>query len=95
MELQNAYKQKMSAQLKEWSAQLDLLEAKAQNVGADVEVKRAVELEELRAKVHSASEKLSDLEKASGEAWQEVKETADTVWEELKSGFATAHAKFK
>ena len=47
MEIQNAYKQKMAAQLKEWSAQISLLEAKAENAGADMKVKRAEALHEL------------------------------------------------
>ncbi|MCK9382494.1 MAG: hypothetical protein M0P95_15700 [Sulfuritalea sp.] len=95
MELQEAYRQKMAAQLKEWSAQIDLLEAKAENAGADMKVKRAEQLDELRAKQRKASEKLQDLEKASGEAWEQVKTTADKVWEDLKTGIADAHAKFK
>ena len=44
MEIKDAYKQKMAAQLKEWSAQINLLEAKLENAGADVnaEVVQAV-----------------------------------------------------
>jgi recombinational DNA repair ATPase RecF len=95
MELQNAYKQKMAAQLKEWGAQIQLLEAKMENVGADMKVKRAEELHECRAKYHVASEKMKELEKAGGEAWEQVKETADKIWEDLKTGMADAHSKFK
>lgn len=91
----NAYKQKMAAQLKEWDAQVNLLEAKMENVGADMRVKRAEELHELRAKLRVASEKMKELEKASGEAWEQVKETADKIWEDIKAGLADAHSKFK
>ena len=95
MEIQDAYKQKMAAQLKEWGAQIDLLEAKMENAGADMKVKRAKELHELRAKQHVASEKMKELGKVSGEAWVQVKETADKIWEDLKAGVAEAHSKFK
>lgn len=95
MEIQNAYKQKMAAQLKEWTAQINLLEAKLENVGADMRVKRAEELHKLRAKQRAASEKMEELEKASGEAWEQVKETADKIWEDLKTSVADAHSKFK
>lgn len=95
MEIQDAYKQKMAAQLKEWGAQIDLLEAKMENMGADMKVKRAQELRELRAKQHAASEKMKELGKASGEAWGQVKETADKIWEDLKAGVIEAHSKFK
>lgn len=95
MEVEQAYKLKRAAQLKEWAAQLDLLEAKAENAGADVRVKNALQLDELRAKQRTASWKMQELEKASGEAWEEIKETADRIWEDLKTGMAEAHGKFK
>ncbi|MHB8919779.1 MAG: sll1863 family stress response protein [Halothiobacillus sp.] len=95
MEIQDAYKQKMAAQLKEWSAQIDLLEAKMENAGADMKVKRAKELHELRAKQRMASEKMKELEQASGEAWERIKGTVDKIWDDLKTGVAEAHSKFK
>lgn len=95
MEIKDAYKQKMAAQLKEWSAQIDLLEAKAQNASADMKVMRAKQLQELRAKQRAASEKMKELGKASGAAWDQVKTTADKIWEDLKAGVADAHSKFK
>lgn len=95
MEIKNAYKQKMEAQLKEWSAQINLLEAKLENVGADMKVKRAEEIKALRGKQHAASEQLKELEKASADAWENVKETADKIWLDLKAGVTAAHSKFK
>jgi hypothetical protein len=95
MEIKEAYKQKMATQLKEWSAQINLLEAKLENVNADMKVKRAKEINELRAQHHAASEKLKELGKTSGEAWEQVKVTADKIWDELKNGVADAHSKFK
>jgi len=95
MEIQEAYKQKKSAQLKEWGAQLNLLEAKAENVGADLKVKHAEAMQALRAQQRTASDKMKELGAASAEAWEEVKVTADKVWDDLKIGMADAHAKFK
>lgn len=95
MEVQEAYKQKMAAQLKEWTAQINLLEARVENAGADMAVRRAEALQELRAKQRVAAEKMSELEKSTGEAWGQVKETADKIWEDLKNGVADAHSKFK
>lgn len=95
MKVQDVYKQKMAAQLKEWGAQINLLEAKVENAGADMKVKRAGVLHELRAKQRAASEKMQELENVSGEAWEQVKETTEKVWEDLKAGLADAHSKFK
>lgn len=45
MEIQDAYK-KMAEQLKEWIAQIELLEANVENAGADMKVQRVEELRE-------------------------------------------------
>jgi len=95
MEIQDAYKKKLAAQLKEWGAQIDLLEAKMENVGADIKVKHAREIQELRAKQRAASEKMEELANAGGEAWEQVKGKAETIWDDLKTGIASAHEKFK
>ena len=95
MEMKDAYKQKMEAQLKEWDAQIKLLEAKVESAGADIRVKRAKQLDDLRAKQTAASEKMKELGKASGAAWDQVKITADKVWADLKAGVEDAHSKFK
>jgi hypothetical protein len=94
MELQEAYKQKRAAQLKEWSAQINLLEAKVENAEADLKVKYSTELVELRSRQRAASEKMKELAKASGEAWGQVKETSDKIWDDLKAGLAQAQARF-
>lgn len=95
MEIQDAYKQKLAAQLKEWNAQINLWEAKVENAGADMKVKRAEAVHGLRAKQRVASEKMQELEKVSGEAWEQAKVTADKIWADLKAGVAEAHTRFK
>lgn len=94
MELHDAYKQKMAAQLKEWGAQINLLEAKLENAGADIRVTHAEQLHELRARQRAAAEHMKELGRASGEAWEQVKATADKIWDDLKNGVAEAQAKF-
>lgn len=95
MNLQEAYKQKMAAQLKEWSAQINLMEAKVENAGADLKVRHAEQLDELRAKQRAAAGKMEELEQASSDAWEQIKVAADKAWDDLKTGLADAHDKFK
>ena len=95
MEIQTAYKQKMRAQLNEWNAQAHLWEAKLENAEASVKVQAAEQLHELRGKLQAASEKMKELETSSGDAWDQIKVTADRVWDELKLGVAAAQSKFK
>lgn len=95
MDLQEAYKQKMAAQLKEWSAQINLMEAKVENAGADMKVRHAEQLDGLRAKQRAAAGKMEELERSSADAWEQIKEAADKAWDDLKTGLADAHDKFK
>lgn len=95
MEIEQAYKLKRAAQLKEWGAQLDLLEAQAENTNADVRVHDALQLDDLRARQRAASSNLQELEAVGSDAWEQTKEAADRIWEDLKAGMAQAHARFK
>ncbi len=95
MELHKEYKEKMGAQLKEWNAQVNLLEAKIDNFTADMKIMKAEEIQALRAKQRTATDKMKELGKASGEAWDQVRVTADKMWDDLKTGLTDAQSKFK
>jgi hypothetical protein len=95
MKTKNEYIESLAAELKEWSAQIDLLAARAEDETADAKLKYAAELDSLRAKQHAAAEKMKELEEASGDAWGTVKDTAGEVWDDLRTGLASAVAKFK
>jgi len=49
----------------------------------------------LREKLLLASQKISEFEKSTGNAWEDVKLTADKIWDDIKLGVASVHAKFK
>ena len=95
MEVQDAYPQKMAAQLKEWGAEMNLLEAKLDNLSADLRIKCAEQLHELRAKHRATAEKMKELGKSTGEAWEQAKETADKMWDDFKAGLTDAQSKFR
>ena len=90
METKEAYKKKLKAQLAEWQAQINLLAAKTENKAADVSIKYARELDELRSKQRKLSDKVKELEQASGDAWQDIKGNTDQLWNDLKTGIASA-----
>lgn len=95
METKDAYRQKLDAQLKEWRAQISLLAAKAENASADVKLKYALELDEIKAKQREVVQKMKELELSSGEAWEKLKVTADKVLDDLKTSISQAMSKFK
>jgi len=85
----------MAAQLKVWGAQINVFEAKAARAGAQIRFGCDEDIRGLRAKQIAVTEKMQELETASGEAWAQIKDTADIVCQDLKTGLAAAHAKFK
>ena len=86
MEIHDAYKQKMAAQMKEWSAQINLLEAKLDNVGAEMRVRREEEKKEVRGKKHAAVEKMKEWGKKKGADWEEATVEEEKRGEEDKRG---------
>lgn len=95
MQTKEAYKQKLEANLNEWGAQINLLAAKAESAGADAKLRYSKDLDALRDKQRQAAEKMKELESASGDAWEKVRHTADSLWDEIKAGVAHTVAKFK
>lgn len=95
MELHQAYTRKLGAQLKAWSAQINLLEAKIDNVAAAMKIMRAEDIHALRAKQHAAADKMEELGNSTGDAWDEVRLTADRMWDDLKVGLSEVQRKFR
>jgi len=79
----------------ELDAEIDLLDADAKNARADARTAYAREVDALRSKRQTVADKLAELDEASGDTWERVKEAADSAWEDLKAGIANVAAKFK
>ena len=78
MKTKDAFKLEMEAQLKEWSAQISLMEARIENSGAVMQSKHAVE-------------SIENVDSGSVAIWGQVRESADKIWDDLKAGFSAAH----
>ncbi|RJP65891.1 MAG: coiled coil domain-containing protein [Candidatus Abyssobacteria bacterium SURF_17] len=90
-----AYREKMEAQLKEWSAKIDLLKAKADKAGAEAKIEYHQRINELRQKKEIMRGRLEELKEASGEAWDSLKSGVQKARDDLKKGVESAIAKFK
>jgi DNA integrity scanning protein DisA with diadenylate cyclase activity len=95
MKTKNEYIEILASELRQLSAQIDELTAKADNAAALVKLNYAEDLEALRAQQHAAEVKMQELEAHRGEAWEALKETADLVWHDLRTGLASAVSKVK
>ena len=95
MGLKEAYLSKREAELKEWDAEIMKLQAKAEQAKAQVQIVYYEQIEALRVQQTTVRDKLAEMRQATGEAWESVKVGFDSAWTELKSGLASAAAKFK
>jgi hypothetical protein len=68
-----AYEEKFDAQLKEWSAQIVLLNAKADKAKAEVKVEYYKTIENLQGKQDAARTKFLELRTVGDDAWDDIK----------------------
>jgi multidrug resistance efflux pump len=90
-----AYEEKFDAQLKEWSAEIALLKAKADKAKAEAKIEYHKTIETLQGKQDAASTKLQELRAAGDDAWEDIKTGAENVWTEVKTAFNSAASRFK
>jgi predicted ATP-binding protein involved in virulence len=90
-----AYEEKLDAQLKEWSAQITLLKAKADTAKADAKIEYYKIIEVLQHKQNNARTKLQELKTAGDEAWEDLKVGAEKAWAEVKAAYHEASSRFK
>ena len=89
------YEEKLEAQLKEWSAQIALLRAKADNAKADAKIEYYKTVDALQHKQNEAKTKLQELKTAGDEAWEDLKAGAEKAWAEVKTAYHDATSRFK
>ena len=90
-----AYEEKLDAQLEEWSAQINLLKAKADKGKAEAKIEYYKTIEALQHRQDEARKKLHALKTAGDEAWEDLKTGAEKAWAEVKTTFHDAISKFK
>ncbi len=81
--------------LDEWSAEIDAMEAKANEIKEDARVKYQEQLVVLRAKRDEGEKKLAELQSATETSWEHLKAGTENVWEALKDSAKAFQAHFK
>jgi multidrug resistance efflux pump len=90
-----AYEEKFDAQLKEWSAQIALLKAKADTARAEAKIEYYKTIETLQGKQDAARTKLQELRAAGDDAWEDLKTGSEKVWADVKTAFQSSVSRFK
>ena len=88
-----AYKAKMEAQLKIWSARLDGFKAKAEKASAEAKVELLKHVDELKAFEASAKKHVAEVETAAAESWQKAKGGLEHTWNQLSGSIEAVWAK--
>jgi hypothetical protein len=88
-----AYKMKMEAQLKIWSARVAEITAKAEKASAEAKVQLLKQADDFKAFEVSAKKQLSEMETAAAEGWQKVKDGFEQKWNQLSGSVEAMWAK--
>jgi chromosome segregation ATPase len=95
MSTRASHVEKLKAQLVEWRADLDRLEAEARRTTSDGELRYQKEIAELRQKAEEAQETLQKIKEGDEDAWNDLKKGAENMWGAFKKSFVKAKSEFK
>ena len=90
MDKKDLYIEKLNAQLKEWSASIDVLKAKADKANADLKIGYYKQLDDLKTKRDTARNKIDDLKAAGDDAWERMTMAVEKSWGDIKAAFDKA-----
>lgn len=95
MSTRHAFIENLKHQLDEWDADLAELETKAASAKEELKAGYQHDLAALRQQRDEAMRKLNELRATTGDAWEDLKQGAETAWSDLKSAFAKACGKLQ
>jgi len=94
-EKRDAYVQKLKAQLDEWNADINKLEAKADQAEAQAKIEYHKRIADLRARRKEVEDMIGELHQAGEGAWEDLKQGLENSWEILKASFTKAKSEFE
>ena len=95
MDKRKAYEEELDAQLEEWSAEIALLDAKADKATAETKIEYYKMITIVQRKQETAMMKFQELRAASDDGWEDLKAGAEKAWAEVKTALQDAASKFK
>ena len=95
MDKKEVYIENLEAQLREWSAKIDMLKAKADKAKAEAKGEYHKDMAALYAKRETAHQKLQELKNAGGEAGDALKAGIKNARDDLQDALNAAFEKFR
>jgi gas vesicle protein len=85
---------RLEAQLEHWSARIDSLATRAQDLTAEARTEFDRQLADLKTRREQAQRTLNDLRVTGEDAWRELAAAAERAWQELRRGVDSASTRF-
>ena len=92
-EKRDEFVQKMQAGLDELNAKIDVLEVKAEKASAGAREEYLKRVADAKAKRNEMNSKITEVKRASGDAWEELRGGLQTSWDALSSSVKSAWEK--
>lgn len=87
MDKQTEFVEKLSAQIVEWDVQIDRLKEQSENATAEDKLACSKAVAALQLKRDQAAEKLQGIGMVSEDDWEDIKDGAEQIWDEVKGLF--------
>ncbi|MFD1511351.1 hypothetical protein [Lacimonas salitolerans] len=91
----DAYIRKAKAQIEQWNAEIDKLEARAREASADGEIAYRETLQDLRGKRDALEKRMEETRHSGDAAWKDLKAGMDAAWTNLSDAIENARARFR
>jgi phage host-nuclease inhibitor protein Gam len=95
MSSREEYLKTFKAKLVEWDADIDRLEAKANEAQADAQEQYHKQLDNMREMRKEAMARYSEMQDAAADAWEAMVQGSEKAWSAWLSAFDEARSKFK
>jgi len=88
------YEKKLQVQLDEFSAEIEKLKSRADKTEADSDQWPQKQIEVLREKHKMAKGKLNELKESGDDAWEDMKEGISSAWDSVSVAIKSAAKRF-
>ena len=93
MDSRDAFIAKLKAQLDEWNAELDQMEARAREAQADQQIAYHEHIADIRRHRDDFQQRFAQIQQATGNAWEEMTKGVEDAWARMGQAFAHARAR--
>lgn len=95
MTTRKEYTQKLKSKLDEWNEKIDELETKLEATDMEARAEYQEQLQTLKSNRETLEQKVSELQDASGDAWNDIRAGAADAWEALDDALDRAISRFE